>query len=348
MSIYDSSSTSPIVISFNSKDRIGGSNSDFISQPIDLGINKYDSVCLVQASIPRSFYNVATNYNTFTITEPAPLLRTFSVSLTPASYNKINLATSLGTAMTSASLASGNAWTYSVSYPSALVGDTFKYTFSVTGNGVNQPSLIFTTNMNRQLGFEENTTYAFTSNSLVSVNCINLSYITRAFIKSNVCLNAQDGILEEILNYGSFPMLSLCYYQQLSFDLNTRTYNDSVTNAWNFSIVDSFDRLIDLNGIPWSFSLVFYKRNDTHELHKNDLLISNEERIFKILEEQQKVKQEISNIIEEPVKPAPIESLPIINPPSYGSSNTTMIQPLFEQQPIGLNETIFQNPIPKT
>lgn len=345
MSIYDSSSTTPIVINFNSKDRISGTNSNFISKPVDLGINKYDSVCLVQASIGRSFYNVPASYNTFTLYEPTGT-KTITITISPASYNKINFALVLASTLTAASLASGNGWTYSVSYPSALVGDTFKYTFSVSGNAT-QPQFIFTTKMFRQMGFDENTTYTFSSNSLVSVNCINLSYITRAFIKSNVCINAQDGILEEILNYGSYPMLSLCYYQQLSFDLNTRTYNDSTINSWNFALVDSFDQIIDLNGIPWSFSLVFYKRSDTHELHKNDLLIANEERLFKILQEQQKVKEEITNTGQVET-PAPINSLPIINPPSYGSSNTIMAQPLFEQQPYGINETIFDIPIPKS
>ena len=344
MSIFDNSSTQPIVLSFNSKDRVGGNNSDFISNAVDLGINKYDSVCLVQASIPRSFYNVATNYNTFTLREPAPLLRTITITMPVGSYNKINFASVLATTLTAASLASGNGWTYAVSYPSTLAGDTFKYTFSVSGNGVNQPSFILTTNMNRQLGYEENTTYAFVANSLVSVNCINLSYITRAFIKSNVCLNAQDGILEEILNYGSFPMLSLCYYQQLSFDLNTRSYNTSSINSWNFALVDSFDRLIDLNGIPWSFSLVFYKRNDTHQIHKNELMITNEERIFKVLQEQEKVKEELTKTIE----PASIASLPIINPPPISSTNTNMLQPVFEMQPFGLGETLFEEPTPIT
>lgn len=339
MSIFDSSSTTPIVISFNSKDRIAGTNSNFLSKPVDLGINKYDSVCLVQASIPRSFYNVATNYNTFTLYEPTGN-KTITITLTPASYNKINLASVLATTLTAASLASGNGWTYSVAYPASTAGDTFKYTFSVSGN-LTQPQFIFTTNLNRQLGFEENTTYAFSANSLTSANCINLSYITRAFIKSNVCLNAQDGILEEILNYGSYPMLSLCYYQQLTFDLNTRVYNDSATNSWNFSLVDSFDRVIDLNGIPWSFSLVFYKRNDTHELHKNELLIANEERLFKVLQEQARVKEEIANTSIEQ------NNSTLTTGPSYSSSTTNMIQPIFEQQPYGLSETIFQLENPK-
>jgi len=290
MSLFDQSLSSPVVLSFNSKDRISGTNSSFISAPINLGYNQYDSVALVQASIPRSFYNVPTSYRTFTLRE---LGVNYVVTLTAGSYNKINLATNLATAITAAS---GNGWTYSVTYPSASQPDTFKYTFSVTGNGANQPSLIFTDSMFRQLGFEENTTYAFSANSLVSVNCINLAYISRAFIKSNVCINAQDDVLEEILNYGSYPMLSLAYFQQVSFDLNTRNYNPGNTNSWLFSLVDSFDQEIDLNGVPWSFSLVFYKRNDTHEVHKNDLLIKNEERLFEISEKQEKIQNEAAGL----------------------------------------------------
>ena len=330
MSIFDASSTTPIVLNFNSKDRVGGTNSSFLSKPVDLGINKYDSVCLVQASIPRSFYNVPSLYNTFTLFEPTGS-KTITITMSPASYSRINFALVLSSTLTAASLASGNGWTYVVSYPSSSVGDTFKYTFTVSGNAGAQPRFIFTTGLFRQMGFEENSTNIFTSSSLVSTNCINLSYITRAFIKSNVCLNAQDSILEEILNYGSYPMLSLCYYQQVSIDLNTRLYNDSAINSWNFSLVDSFDQLIDLNGVPWSFSLVFYKRNDTHELHKTELMISNEERLYRTLQEQEKVKAEIQNT---GVSDA------IIIPPQGGVSST-MLQPVFEQQPYGFAETKF-------
>lgn len=334
MSIYDSSSTTPIVVSFNSKDRIGGSNSNFQSKPIDLGINKYDSVAVVAASIPRSFYNVPQSYRTFTLRE---LSVNYTVTISAGSYSRNNLALVLSTVLTSSS---GNGWVYVVSYPNTfLVADTFKYTFTVSGNGANQPSFIFTSSMFRQLGFEENTTYAFTTNTLQSANCINLAYVSRAFIKSNVCLNAQDGVLEEILNYGSFPMLSLCYYQQTSFDLNTRIYNDSNTNSWNFTLVDTFSQEIDLNNIPWSFSLVFYKRNDTHEVHKNELMITNEERIFRLGKEQEKIKQqlEMGELTEPPPTVSQIS-------PAYTSATSTMLQPVFEQQPYGMSATIFEEP----
>ena len=254
----------------------------------------------------------------------------YVVTMSAGSYNRINLATNLSTALTSAS---GNGWTYSVTYPSASQPDTFKYTFSVAGNGASQPSFIFTNSLFRQLGFEENTTYPFVANSLVSANCINLAYVSRAFIKSNVCINAQNDVLEEILNYGSYPMLSLAYFQQVSFDLNTRNYNPANSNSWLFSLVDSFDQEIDLNGVPWSFSLVFYKRNDTHELHKNDLLIKNEERIFKIAEKQQEIQDSAAGL-----------TTPTSVPSGYLSKETEN-QPLLEMQSFGLPRTIYDGPI---
>lgn len=327
MSLFDQSLSTPVVLSFNSKDRISGTNSSFISAPLELGYNQYDSVALVQASIPRSFYNVPTSYRTFTLRE---LGVNYTITMTAGSYNKINLATNLASKLTAGS---GNGWTYSVTYPSASQPDTFKYTFSVTGN-TGQPSLIFTDSMFRQLGFDENTTYAFSANSLVSVNCINLAYISRAFIKSNVCINAQDDVLEEILNYGSYPMLSLAYFQQVSYDLNTRNYNPANTNSWLFTLVDSFDQEIDLNGVPWSFSLVFYKRNDTHEIHKNDLLIKNEERLFKIAQEKENIQNEAAGLsnIEAPARTGVF-------------TNETENQPLLEMQPFGLPRTIYNGPI---
>jgi hypothetical protein len=40
MSLYDSTNSPPVVISFNSKNRISGTNSNFMSVPVDIGVNK--------------------------------------------------------------------------------------------------------------------------------------------------------------------------------------------------------------------------------------------------------------------------------------------------------------------
>jgi hypothetical protein len=108
-------------------------------------------------------------------------------------------------------------------------------------------------------------------------------------------MDATDNILEELLNFGSFPANSVMSYQQFDFDMNTRKYNRSGSNSWLFSLVDSFDQLIDLNGIPWAFSVVFFQRNSTHELQKSELQIANEERLFRIEQEQKRIEDQLQN-----------------------------------------------------
>ena len=332
MSLSDNTITPPLVINFNSKDRIQGTNSSFLSEPVDLGNNGFDSVCLVQASIPKSFYNVPSGYNTFTLQENSTSV---TVTVTPGSYTRINFQSTLATLLTAAS---PNLLTYTVSYPASTSPDTFHYTFSVN-SAVIVCRFIFTTiSPFRQMGFETSTTYTFTpgvgSSSLESVNAINLSYILRAFITTSLVLDATDGILEELLNFGSFPANSVMSYQQFNFDMNTRKYNTSSTNSWQFNLVDSFGQLIDMNGIPWAFSVVFYQRNSTHELQKTELQIGNEERIYRIEQEQKKIEDQLqqSNLLtSSPSAPDIQGQLPVLPPTAL-----TDIKPLFQQVPFGI------------
>lgn len=302
MSIIDSSNAPGVILSFNSKDRISGTNSNFYSNPVDLGLNQYNSVCLVQASIPKSWFNMPTNYNTFTLTE---LSSSTTVTIPIGNYTKINLATKLSSVLTSASVTLGHNWVYTCSYPPYTEPDDFKYTFTVTGNSGNQPIFTFSNSSPfRQIGFDVGS-YSFTANTLQSVNAINLSYVLRAFIKSNIVQETTDNILEEILSVGSFPPQSVIFFQQYSFDMNSKPLNTSTNNSWNFVLQDSYGQEIDLNGIPWAFTICFFQRNITHELHKQELLINNEQRLFTIQQEQERLKQQlqIDNTSSDVIKP---------------------------------------------
>lgn len=291
MSLYDSSITPPLIVNFNSKDRISGTNSNFNSIPVDLGNNAFDTVCLVQASLPKSFYNMPSGYNTFTLQENATSV---TVTIPVGSYTRINLQSVLATKLTAAS---PNGLTYTVSYPASTVADTFHYTFTVSSAVIAVQFIFSSTSPYRQLGFEI-ATYTFTpatlTSSLESVNSLNLSYILRAFIKTNLVADATDSILEEILNFGSYPASSVVHYQQYNFDMNSRKLSPVGKNSWNFVLQDAFGQEIDLNGIPWAFSVVFYQRNKTHEIHKTELMITNEERLFKIEQEQKGIQEQIT------------------------------------------------------
>lgn len=332
MSLIDKTFNNPLVINFNSKDRVSGTNSNFNSIPVDLGNNQFDTVCLIQASIPKSFYNVPTGYNKFTLQENAA---TATITITPGSYTRINFQSTLATLLTAAS---PNALTYTVSYPASTAPDTFHYTFSVNSAVIVCKFVLTSLSPFRQLGFETSTTYTFTpgvgSSSLESVNAINLSYILRAFIKTNLVADATDSILEELLNFGSFPANSVMSYQQVNFDMNSRAYNPNNRNSWNFVLQDAFGVEIDLNGISWAFSVVFYQRNKTHELQKTEIQIANEERLYRIEQEQQKINTSVNMPVENTQSGLLTSSTPI------GEPSLSTFQPLYPVQAFG-NTTQF-------
>lgn len=294
MSISNNSSTNPIVVNFSSTRKAYGDNSNFTSTPIDFKVNKYDSVCLLQASVPKSSYNIDTPYNTFILEENGVQS---NITIPPASYNNINILPALTDALNTQS---SQGWTYTAYYNSATWTcgdpDNFHFHFTVSGNSGNQPKFIFGLfAMEKPLGFDPNSINPFIGDELTSKNCVNLSNITRCFIKSNIVINTFSSVLEEILSYGDFPPLSLCYYQQYSVDLNSREFNNSGINSWQFSLVDGNDQLINLNGVPWSFSLVFFQRNNLHELQGLELKIQNELRLLDLASKQEEIIREVDN-----------------------------------------------------
>jgi hypothetical protein len=293
--LSNNSSVSPLVVNFNSIRRSNGTNSNFFSLPIDFKINKYDSVCLLQAQIPKSAYNIDDPYNTFILEENGS---TVQIIVPPASYNNINILPVL-TYLLNTNSPLG--FTYEVFYNNSTWKcgdpDIFKFQFKVSGNGIIQPIFTFPSifSIHNQLGFDIDIPYNFIGNELLSANCINMSNITRCFIKSNVVFNAYLSILEEVLNYGDYGPLQVCYYQQQSIDLNSREFNNTGLNSWQFSVVDRNDSLLNLNNIPWSISLVFFQRNDIHELQSLELKIQNELRILDLQKKQEDIIRQVDS-----------------------------------------------------
>ena len=193
MSLYNSSNSYPQVITFNSKDRISGSNESFTSFPVNLNSNNYNTICVSNVSIPKSWFNVPAG-NSFTLKEDT---NTTIISITAGSYNKNTIATAVQNALNTNSVLG---FIYSVSYAQPNKVDTFRFVFSVSGNGSIQPEFIFGTSLFQQLGFEQNTTYQFALNTLTSPNCMNLQYILRLFLVSNIAIGSTDNVIQEILD----------------------------------------------------------------------------------------------------------------------------------------------------
>jgi hypothetical protein len=272
MSIFNANYP-PQTFYINSNDRIQGSSSSFICRPLDFKGNKYTHCCVKQVSIPKVFPNIPTSYNSFTLREGA---LSAVISLTVGYYTKNIMQTILPALLTASS---PNGWTYSMSYKSASQVQDFKFTFTVSGN-TSQPSFIFTDNdIWLQLGFGVGT-YPFVANSLVSQNIINFNPTSKLYIKSDLSSSSNESVLQEVLGVDLVQFGGSVYFEQNgNYDLDSKIIVGNQKNSFNIQLVNENNQVVDLQGQDWCFSIVFYVRNDTSELVREDLRIKTIQRI---------------------------------------------------------------------
>ena len=270
MSLYHGDNSYVTIV--DSDLRISGTATNF-SYNLRLPVNNYNRICLKSISIPRSFYDFTTGYNTFQLKEKTT---TVTITVTPGYYTKNSLIAVLSTLLTTAS---PNGWIYSVSYPGYTSANPNTLTFSVSGNGTFQPSVIFTTNCYLQLGFNSNSTNLFTSSSLTSVNTISITYINQLLLKSSACSSSFNSILSEIFITGQYPSGSFIYYEPVDIDVNSREFINNNNNVYDFQLTDKNGLPISLNGLGFIFSLIVYTKDNTNELQKDYLQIKNLEKL---------------------------------------------------------------------
>ena len=284
MSIYSNVTDHPTTFYFDSSERASGSNESFLSKPISLDTsNRYDSVVVSQVSIPKSWYNVPANFNTFILHETdtfGPMTNTI-ITIPIGNYNRISLAIVLAGLLT---VNSQFGKTYTISYPNvATSSDTGKYTFTYTP--ANAGDLVVfefdAFSMFQQMGFDRNSYNEFddVSGTLVSTKVINFQIVSSIFINSDACV--EEGVLQEIHSVGASPSNGYIYFQQNNFDITSKQFLTNTSNSWTFNLIDEFERPIDLNGVAWALSVIFYNRSDYHQIAKEDLRIRNIEKLLK-------------------------------------------------------------------
>jgi hypothetical protein len=191
--------------------------------------------------------------------------------------------------LNAASVLNGNNWVYTMSYRSATQVQNFKYTFSVSGNGAFQPSFSFTQDqIYLQLGFNVGIN-PFVANTLVSDNIINFNPTSKLYIKSDLVSSSNQSILQEVLQVDTIGFGSSIFYQnQGNLDLESKLLIGSQKDTFNVQLVNEIGQDVDLQGQDWSFSIIFYVRQDTQELIREDLKIKTLERLYK--NEEQKLQ----------------------------------------------------------
>ena len=348
------------IYAFVDSDYSAGANdtAGHFTYKIDIPSNfEFDSVALLQASIPKSFYQIYTGRNTLTLNEGAT---NTTVTITPGNYSITSFRLALITALNAASVTSGKNYTYAITQPNVATSvSTGKYSFTVTGNGGVQPKLIFpsSTQIYQQCGFAWSSTNSFVGSALVSTQVVNFAAITGMVIKSNLVDGVSNtgihgnSILQEILQFNTFDFSNI-QFQNNSPEFTAKKVNKATLPLVTFTICDLDENTLDFNGGSLNFSLVFFQRDTYSELALKDLKM----RWFKDLLDQ-KVPDQIPEKGANPVEKIPAPS----NPPEDPTQSMTNENPSASEEigaargadhpdplrnpALGMGQQLVQNPV---
>jgi hypothetical protein len=252
----------------NSLHRLSGTTSNF-TYNINLPPNKrFTKVVVLDALIPKSYYLIDSNDCVFQLQEGGTVV---DVTIPAGNYNFLSWQYVIGSVLTSAS---PNGWSYSCTYANTNTSaDTGKFIYSVTGNS-SQPSLIMVADSSlfEQLGFDDGSTNVFTSGSLTAANVCKLQVEDSIFINSSLVIGSpnQLGVLQHI-NVVASPNFSTVTYQCTAPDHFSKPMNTLLSSSVSFSLTDEHNQNIDLNGLPFSMTLMFYNEINIGEMIKGYL-----------------------------------------------------------------------------
>jgi hypothetical protein len=239
----------------NSSNRTTGSNSSFTHRVNLPDKNNYDRVVVIRALVPKSYYSIGLNRSSFTLIEDGV---STVITLTPANYSYTSFKAEI---VLKINAASPNNWTYACSYPNIQnQPNTGKFTYTVSGNS-SQPSFDFSTHSNsgvhNAMGFDTDEAPVFDAGVLVSTNVINLSSEASLYIRSNICENHDNQILQDVFqNNVSFGYIE---FESNDVLLNSRKIKRNQDNSYWFMLTNEENEEMLLNGQNILISLCFFK-----------------------------------------------------------------------------------------
>ena len=261
------------VYSINNRYRINGNDSSF-SYNINIDQNaKYDSVCVLSASVPISYYLVRDKHNSFILVEND--IQTI-IEIPNGNYSVESFQTILKKLLNDNS---PNHWVYNITFPdSGTEAQTGKYTYTVSNN-TGQPSIILYPNseLHRQFGFDDGSTNTFSNNKLTSKNVLNFMLDSVLYIYSDILVSSNEqNILCDLYSSNTAPYSYITFVNP-NFIQTSRKLATNNSNVFNFSIMTADGENLDLNGNHCNFTLLLYKKDSVSKRMKQllQLIITN-------------------------------------------------------------------------
>lgn len=244
---------------FRSDNSISSSDFNFLLE-IDPN-HEYDSVTILDASIPKSNYSVSAPHNSFNILEDSGIRL---ITIPEGNYSRRGFKNVLLPLLNDNS----DGYIYSINYDNIIsTTDTGKFSFTITGTFINQPTFIFTKGMYNNMGFHENSSYTFTTNTLISPNVMNFRSQDTYYILSDIIQNRNDNILGHIISNQSNNYEHINFKNHSPYEYS-KLYSGISSNTYNFKIVNERMQIVDLNGLDVFFTLMIYKKEDINLLIK--------------------------------------------------------------------------------
>jgi hypothetical protein len=262
----------------NSKDRINGHNSNFTIKLDHINKNtNFTHVAVLQAVIPKTYYLVSTNNNTFILQEGDVQV---TIQIPIGNYSKPSFKNIIPALMNANS---PGGFIYQIRDDNILVGpDTGKFTYSVSNNAGIQPTLIMNSEVSEQFGFATNSSNSFINNNLVSTQFINFSLENIIYVHSNICQNTtSDNILQEIYTTG-IPTSSYIKYDCQQLEAYAKPFN-SKSDVYQFYLTNEDDVYLDLNGVNLEITIIVFEKNNIDAEIKNYIDIMKMKNQLKLM-----------------------------------------------------------------
>lgn len=244
---------------FKTANSISSSDFNFL---LDIDPNsEYDSVTILDASIPKSNYSVSAPHNNFNILEDSG---TRLIIIPEGNYSRRGFKNVLLPLLN----ANTDGYIYSINYDNIIsTTDTGKFSFTITGTFIIQPSFIFSHGMYNNMGFNENSSYTFVSNSLIAPNVMNFRSQDTYYILSDIIQNRNDNILGHIISNQSNNYEHINFKNHSPYEYS-KLFSRISSNVYNFKVVNERMEPINLNGLDVFFTLMIYKRENINGLIK--------------------------------------------------------------------------------
>jgi len=245
------------------------SNTWSSSLDINLDIEAYDRVTLIQCQIPTSYYLVVSGSNQIVLTEGA---QSVTILITPGNYNIFSWSSYVAALLTTNS---PNGYSYTITYPNSYTSpDTGKFTYTVSSTA-QTVSFTFpsTTTVFDQFGFYPNTTNTFVGGILVSAAVVSFVPETSLFIHAS-CVDAEStapfsDVLEGIYGFNVQPFSSIVFVNP--DPVNTSKKLKSRDRSVTFSICDERGGPIFLNAQNVLLTLMVFQDTMTNVIVEKSL-----------------------------------------------------------------------------